>query len=88
MTGNRTNDDDHDERAREARRDLERLKDEGGLFATPRMKSGARSVSGHFAAADADQDDRIEVWGARIGRGLGAVAFLLLAVWLVFHLAR
>ena len=71
---------ERDRQAREARRELERLKEEGGLFATPTMKSKARSVRGHFAASDADQSDPIEVWGARIGRGLGAVALVLLAV--------
>lgn len=79
---------ERDRQAEEARRELQRLKDEGGLFATPKMKSGARSVRGHFAASDADQSDRVEVWGTRIGRGLGAVAFVLLALWLLLHIGR
>jgi hypothetical protein len=38
----------------------------------------------HFAGRDAAReglgDDRIEIWGRRIGRGLGAVFFILLVV--------
>lgn len=79
---------ERDRQATEARRDLERLKEEGGLFATPTMKSKAGSVRGHFAASDADPNDAIEVWGTRIGRCLGAVALVFLGLWLVFHLGR
>ncbi len=79
---------EHDRQAEEARRELARLKEEGGLFATPAMKSRTRSIRGHFAASDADQKDAIEVWGTRVGRGLGAVALVFLVVWLVIHLGR
>jgi len=79
---------ENDRQVRDARRELERLKEEGGLFATPTMKSRAQSVRGHFAATDADQNDAVEVWGTRIGRGLGAVALVLLASWLIVHLGR
>ncbi len=71
-----------DEVARQARRDLERLGEEGGLFTSPRLKARAKSVRGHFAAADVDEDDRVEVWGTRIGRGLALIAFFVLAIWL------
>lgn len=79
---------ERDRQAEKARRDLARLSEEGGLFATPTLKAKTRSVHGHFTAADADQSDAIEVWGTRIGRGLAAVAFVLLAVWLMFYLAH
>ncbi|KQT42893.1 hypothetical protein ASG43_15135 [Aureimonas sp. Leaf454] len=43
-------------------------------------------IAGHFAARDADPADRIEVVGMRIGRLLGFVAFLALAVLLASQL--
>ncbi len=36
----------------------------------------------HIGAADADQRDRIEVWGTRIGRAIGAVVVCALLFWL------
>jgi hypothetical protein len=33
----------------------------------------------HMSGADAPSDDPVEVWGKRIGRGLGAVFFVFLA---------
>ncbi|MGN6550138.1 MAG: hypothetical protein ACTHJ3_09625 [Pararhizobium sp.] len=77
-----------DDRARAARRELDRLKEEGGLFALSGLKARSRSLKGHFAAADADRDDRIEVWGTRIGRILGAIALVVLCFWLVGHLGH
>ncbi|TPW26067.1 hypothetical protein [Pararhizobium mangrovi] len=77
-----------EERQRQARRELDRLGAEGGLFSTPTLKARARSLRGHFNAEDADPSDRIEVWGTRIGRALALVAFFGLAVWLLFFLAR
>lgn len=77
-----------DRQAEEARRDLKRLSEEGGLFSTPTLKAKTRSLRGHFAASDADQEDAIEVWGTRIGRGLAALAFIALAIWLLAHFNR
>lgn len=77
-----------DRQSEEARRELKRLSEEGGLFSTPTLKTKTKSLRGHFAASDADQDDAIEVWGTRIGRGLAAVAFILLAIWLIGYLGR
>lgn len=72
-----------DETVRQSKRALDRLGEEGGLSATPAMKSAANSVRDHFAAKDADKTDRIEVWGTRIARGLAVLAFVGLVVWLV-----
>lgn len=80
--------DDRDEEARRARLELERLKEDGGLFSAPGLKAKTRSLRGHFSAEDADQDDAIEVWGTRIGRGLAAIAFVVLAIWLFGYLGR
>lgn len=74
-----------EERVREAKRTLNRLGDEGGLSATPQMKSAANSIRDHFAAEDADKSDRIEVLGTRIARGLALAAFLGLVAWLVMQ---
>jgi hypothetical protein len=41
----------------------------------------ARSAGDHFAAKDAGQD-RIELWGRRIGRGLSLAGFIALAIYL------
>jgi len=72
-----------DETVRQARRSLDRLGEEGGLSATPVMKSAATSVRDHFTAKDADRTDKLEVWGTRIARGLALVAFAGLVVWLI-----
>ena len=72
-----------DETVRQAKRDLDRLGEEGGLSSTPIMKSAATGVRDHFAAKDADKSDRAEVWGTRIARGLALVAFIGLVFWLV-----
>jgi NAD(P)H-hydrate repair Nnr-like enzyme with NAD(P)H-hydrate epimerase domain len=72
-----------DETVRQAKRALDRLGEEGGLSATPVMKSAANSVRDHFTAKDADKTDSIEVWGTRIARGLALVAFVGLVMWMV-----
>ncbi|HET7414030.1 MAG TPA: hypothetical protein VFJ18_15360 [Pararhizobium sp.] len=79
---------EHDERAEEARRELQRLGHGSGLFSTPMLKRRAHSLGAHFTGKDADAGDRIEVWGTRIGRGLGLIAFIGLLVWLVLHLSH
>jgi hypothetical protein len=44
----------------------------------------------HLAAKDVDANDRIEVWGTRIGRGVGLLVFvfLLLTTVLWFGAAK
>jgi hypothetical protein len=79
---------DRRDKSKEARRDLEKLSQEGGLLNTPKLKSKAGSVRGHLSASDADQEDRIEVWGTRIGRWLSVVVFIGLAIWLIDFLSR
>ena len=65
------------------------------LYALGRVEAESETIVGstfvrmadraknHLAAADKDDDDQIEVWGTRIGRGLG-VCF---AIGLVIYLA-
>jgi hypothetical protein len=75
--------DANSERQRAALRELEGLRRERdmlhGLFAR---------ASGYFAAADADHSDPIERWGRRIGRTLGAFAFVGFCVYLYFTYVR
>ncbi|MCY0092793.1 hypothetical protein [Hoeflea ulvae] len=72
-----------DEIVRKAKRDLDRLGRDGGLSATPVLKSAAGGLRDHFAAEDADKSDRIELWGTRIARGLALAAFVGLLWFLV-----
>lgn len=72
-----------DETVRQAKRTLDRIGEEGGLSATPVMKSAANNVRDHFTAKDADGRDKVEVWGTRIARGLALFAFVGLVLWMV-----
>ena len=59
---------------------------------TSALARAARRAGDHFAAADARKDaadDRIELWGRRIGRSLSLVAFVGLVIYLyVTYFAR
>jgi len=55
---------------------------ERDTFATSALARAAQRASDHFAAKDATAEDRIEVWGRRIGRGLSLVGFLAFAIYL------
>ena len=70
--------------ADEALRDLDRLTSQGEVIGTSAMVRAARKAGDHLTGADAPKDDPIEVWGTRIGRGLGAVFFVFLVVYLVY----
>ena len=74
-----TMDERADREAAEARRTLDRMaQPDGGVFG-----SAIQRGADHFAATDAPAQDSIELWGRRIGRVLGAVFLLVLAVNLV-----
>jgi hypothetical protein len=66
---------DHQQQA--ALADLERLRKERDALGGVLGRTGA-----HFGAADTPDNDAIELWGRRIGRGLSAVAFVGLAIYL------
>ena len=72
-----------EDRQAESRRIIDRVAREGqsGLLG----RSAARA-QGHFSAADADQNDRIEVWGTRIGRVVGILVIAAFCVWLIVYL--
>ena len=46
------------------------------------LGSSMGRAADHFAGRDAPEDDRIELWGRRIGRALSLVAFIGLSWWL------
>jgi hypothetical protein len=67
---------------REALATLDQLR-EGDTFASSVLARTARRAGDHFAAKDAGED-RIELWGRRIGRGLSLVGLIGLAIYLYF----
>lgn len=71
------------DKQRAALADLARLKRTGdalgGLFGR---------AGGHFGAADVPAGDPVELWGRRIGRGLSAIAFVALCVYLYVTYVR
>jgi hypothetical protein len=68
---------------REALATLNQLR-EGDTFASSVLARTARRAGDHFAAKDAAGEDRIEVWGRRIGRSLSLAGLIALAVYLYF----
>ncbi|WP_102959311.1 hypothetical protein [Mangrovicella endophytica] len=80
---------DEDERnQREARAILERVRQE----TEPQLGAGVEHIltraRAHLSAADVDPADRVEVLGTRIGRILGVVGFIVLALLLVMQLSQ
>jgi hypothetical protein len=73
------------EAARKAEADavLKRVVREADTVGGSALARSANQVRDHFAAKDAPEDDRIEVWGRRIGRGIAAVAVVVLLIMLV-----
>jgi hypothetical protein len=50
--------------------------------------SALARAADHLTAKDAPPEDRIELWGRRIGRGLSVIAAIWLAAWLFGWLGR
>ncbi|HWV40873.1 hypothetical protein [Pseudorhodoplanes sp.] len=68
------------DKQRAAIADLARLREERDALGTWFGRAGA--------PLDADDGDRVELWGRRIGRTLSVVAFLALAVYLCVTYVR
>jgi len=79
----RSREERHAEAEHEAKRILERAARDSETVGTSSFARTASRVSAHFRADDGGED-RIEVLGKRIGRGLSLVAFVALAIYLVF----
>lgn len=71
----------------ESRRILERMSRESDP-SQGMVSRGADRLRGHLNANDADQNDRIEVIGTRIGRGIAFVAMGACVIWLIVYLAQ
>jgi hypothetical protein len=68
---------------REALATLDKLRD-GETVVSSALARTARRASDHFAAKDAADEDSIELWGRRIGRGLSLVGLIALVIYLYF----
>ncbi|TYC70145.1 hypothetical protein FMN63_09595 [Stappia sp. BW2] len=68
---------------KEALHTLDRVNAESETVAGSTFVRMADRAKNHLSAADKDEDDRIEVWGSRIGRGLGVVFAIGLAIYLL-----
>ncbi|MHA7775897.1 hypothetical protein [Roseibium sp. M-1] len=71
-----------DKQRRDALHALDRVGAESETIVGSTFVRMADRAKDHLSAADKDEDDRIEVWGSRIGRGLG----VLFAIGLVIYL--
>ena len=74
-----------DERKREARRILNRVEREADQVGASAMARTANKARDHFLGEDAPREDAVEIWGKRIGRGLAALAFIVLAISLYLN---
>ena len=70
------------ERSAEARRLLDRLGDEAETIGTSSLARTAERARDNLSGDNAEARDPIEIWGTRIGRGLGLVFAVVLAVYL------
>jgi hypothetical protein len=60
----------------------------GEVVGTSAFARATDRLISHFGAADRNKDDPAELWGARVGRGLGLAAFVALAIYLIVTYAR
>jgi hypothetical protein len=65
-------------RAAEAKEALARVKRDDESF----LGSSMGRAADHFSGSDAPPEDKIEIWGRRIGRSLSLVLCIVLAWWL------
>lgn len=73
---------------KESRRILDRVSREADS-GTPNFLTGAsRRLRDHVTAVNATQDDPIEYWGTRVGRGLGFIISLVIIVGLLIYVFR
>jgi hypothetical protein len=76
-----------EDRQAESRRILDRVSREAHSAAFGLFGRGVEKARRHVAAADADQNDRIELWGTRIGRSIGLLVLATFLVWILIYLA-
>lgn len=67
----------------ESRRILNRIAAESEAGGSSLVARSLDRTRKHFDASDADPADPIEIWGTRIGRGLGIILLVVMVGWLV-----
>ncbi len=72
-----------DKRREDALKALDRAQVDSETIVGSTFVRMAERAKDHMSAADKDEDDRIEVWGTRIGRGLGLIFGIGLAIYLL-----
>jgi ferric-dicitrate binding protein FerR (iron transport regulator) len=81
-----------EERQRESREALERVKRDSETAGSSALARMSQRAQDHFAARDAEgaseggSTDPIELWGRRIGRSLSVIGFVVLVLWLLVQL--
>ena len=83
MPGQRREDEDAERKA-ESDRILKRASADSDMIGTSALARAAR----HFAGADAPQEDRVELWGRRVGRILAVIFAIYLVIMLAEHFTR
>ncbi|POF32705.1 hypothetical protein [Roseibium marinum] len=81
-SGHQENGHPKEKQREEALRALDRVEAESETIVGSTFVRMADRARNHMSAGDKDEDDRIEVWGTRVGRGLGLVFAIGLAVYL------
>ncbi len=71
------------EREAEAKRILERIEQDAETVGTSSMRRVAERVKKHVSADDKDDNAWAELWGTRIGRGLGIIFAIVLIIYLL-----
>ncbi len=66
----------------ESERILERIAQESETVGTSSMRRVSNRVSDHLSG-EADPENKVEIWGTRIGRGLGIIFFVGLAIYMI-----
>jgi len=72
-----------DPRADEAKKILERVKQESETVGTSSMRRTAENITSHLKAEDADENEWAELWGKRIGRSLSVIFCIVLVIYLI-----
>ncbi len=73
------------DRVEEAKQALKRVSAESETVGSSSLARFAEKSRAHFSADDANQNDSVELWGSRIGRGLGLIFFIGLIIYLLIN---
>ena len=83
---------DRDDREREAREALERVRRDSEVLGSSALGRAGQRLQDHFGAKDAvgaaegGGTNPVELWGRRIGRALSLIGVVALALWLAVQL--